>query len=271
VVQRGLLTDAAAADIGWSRVPLGRLHGEPARAALAATGVDVRTTAPVRRLSPTGPRWLVGTEADERVFDDVVLAVPPGAAEALLPPGADTLAPGWADRLGRTPIVNVHVVFDRRVTDEPFLAGVGSEVQWVFDRTEAAGLGPGSGAQYLALSLSAANELVGLPTERLRRRFVPALRALLPASRAAEVRDFFVTRERTATFRQAPGSAALRPTAHTRAGGVFLAGAWTATGWPATMEGAVRSGVTAAAALLQRDPPSRAPDLPGRIREGVVA
>jgi squalene-associated FAD-dependent desaturase len=271
VFQRGLLTDAAAADIGWSRVPLGRLHGEPARAALAATGVDVRTTAPVRRLSPTGPRWLVGTEADERVFDDVVLAVPPGAAEALLPPGADTLAPGWADRLGRTPIVNVHVVFDRRVTDEPFLAGVGSEVQWVFDRTEAAGLGPGSGAQYLALSLSAANELVGLPTERLRRRFVPALRALLPASRAAEVRDFFVTRERTATFRQAPGSAALRPTAHTRAGGVFLAGAWTATGWPATMEGAVRSGVTAAAALLQRDPPSRAPDLPGRIREGVVA
>jgi uncharacterized protein with NAD-binding domain and iron-sulfur cluster len=64
------------------------------------------------------------------------------------------------------------------------------------------------------------------------------------------VHDFFVTRERHATFRPAPGTAALRPSAVTATEGLFLAGAWTATGWPATMEGAVRSGTAAAAALL---------------------
>jgi len=285
VFQQGLLTEASAADIGWSRVPLGQLHGEPALAALAAEGASVRRTSPVRRITPAAGRWLVSTDAStdvstdtstvpgEELFDDVVLAVPPTIAEELLPPGADTQTPGWSVQLGSTPIVNVHVVFDRPVLDEPFLAGVGTEVQWVFDRTEAAGLAgtEHAGGQYLALSLSAADELIEEPTEHLRARFLPALRALLPAAATAEVRDFFVTRERTATFRQAPGSAAPRPPARTRARGLYLAGAWTATGWPATMEGAVRSGITAAAALLDRDPPSWAPNPSGRPREGVVA
>jgi squalene-associated FAD-dependent desaturase len=289
VFQEGLLTEASAADIGWSRVPLGRLHGEPAMAALTEAGASVRRTSPVRRITPAAGRWLVRTDvtpdvspnvspnvsADpgEELFDDVVLAVPPSVAEELLPPGADTLRPGWSAELGSTPIVNVHVVFDRPVLDEPFLAGVGTEVQWVFDRTEAAGLDGTeyAGGQYLALSLSAADALIEEPTEHLRARFLPALRALLPAAATAEVRDFFVTRERTATFRQAPGSAAQRPPARTRARGLYLAGAWTATGWPATMEGAVRSGITAAAALLDRDLPSWAPNPSGRPREGVVA
>ncbi|HEY0574128.1 MAG TPA: hydroxysqualene dehydroxylase HpnE [Pseudonocardia sp.] len=277
VFQEGLLTETSAADIGWSRVPLGRLHGEPAMAALTSAGASVHRTSPVRRITPAADRWLVSTYPGGELFDDVVLAVPPTVAEQLLPPGADTLPPGWAAALGSTPIVNVHVVFDRPVLDQPFLAAVNTEVQWVFDRTEAAGLaGPeartrAAGGQYLALSLSAADELIEEPTERLRARFLPALRALLPASANSEVRDFFVTRERTATFRQAPGSAALRPPARTRARGLYLAGAWTATGWPATMEGAARSGITAAAALLDRDPPSWAPSPPGRPREGVLA
>jgi hydroxysqualene dehydroxylase len=277
VFQIGLLTEASAADIGWSRVPLGQLHGEPARAALLAAGAQVRLNTPVRGLrAEHDGRWLVSTDTTAELVDDVVLAVPPPAAERLLPAGALAVEAGWADRLGATPIVNVHVVFDRRVTDEPFLAGVGTEVQWVFDRTEPSGLSRlahRAGEQYLALSLSAADELVEQPTERLRGRFLPALRALLPDARAAEVRDFFVTRERTATFRQAPGSAAARPPARTRLPGLYLAGAWTATGWPATMEGAVRAGASAAAALLDRDPPSwpASPDGPARTREGVVA
>jgi squalene-associated FAD-dependent desaturase len=285
VFQEGLLTETSAADIGWSRVPLGRLHGEPAMTALAAAGASVRRTSPVRRITPAADRWLVRTDVRTGVspdvrtdpggelFDDVVLAVPPTVAEELLPPGADTLRPGWSAQLGSTPIVNVHVVFDRPVLDQPFLAGVSTEVQWVFDRTEAAGLDgtASAGGQYLALSLSAADELIEESTEHLRARFLPALRALLPAAATAEVRDFFVTRERTATFRQAPGSAALRPPARTRARGLYLAGAWTATGWPATMEGAARSGITAAAALLDRDPPSWAPSPSGRPREGVLA
>jgi uncharacterized protein with NAD-binding domain and iron-sulfur cluster len=90
-----------------------------------------------------------------------------------------------------------------------------------------------------------------MPTAALREQFLPELASLLPRMRDAEVHEFFVTRERHATFRPAPGTAALRPPAVTAADGLFLAGAWTATGWPATMEGAVRSGTTAAAALLQ--------------------
>jgi len=78
--------------------------------------------------------------------------------------------------------------------------------------------------------------------------FVPALEALLPAARAAHIVDFFTTCEPAATFRQAPGTRALRPSARTGARGIYLAGAYTATGWPATMEGAVRSGLAAAAA-----------------------
>ena len=84
----------------------------------------------------------------------------------------------------------------------------------------------------------------------LREVFIPELARVLPATRNAVIRDFFVTRERTATFRPAPGSAAYRLTTQTPAEGLFVAGAWTDTGWPATMEGAVRSGHAAAAAAL---------------------
>ena len=138
----------------------------------------------------------------------------------------------------------MHVVYDRPVTGERFAAAVDSAVQWIFDRTPASGLA--SGGQYLAISLSGADAYVDRPVDDLREEFVPALQALFPAARGARVERFLVTRERAATFRQAPGTAALRPGPRTRIPNLFLAGAWTDTGWPATMEGAVRSGVAAA-------------------------
>ncbi len=129
----------------------------------------------------------------------------------------------------------------------PFFAALGSPVQWVFDRTEASGLREG---QYLALSQSAAQDEIDEPVAVLRERYLPELERLLPGARDAEVKDFFVTRERTATFAPTPGVGRLRPGARTNAPGLYLAGAWTATGWPATMESAVRSGVGAAGAAL---------------------
>jgi hydroxysqualene dehydroxylase len=184
--------------------------------------------------------------------DRVISAVPPAAAERLLPPGALDLPPGWAGALGAAPIVNVHEVYDRPVLDEPFAAGVDTPVQWVFDRTGPSGLHRvhPAPAQYLAVSLSAADDVIGCPVAELRARMLPALSALLPAAQRARVLDFFVTREPRATFRPAPGSAALRPPAATGLPGLTVAGAWTATGWPATMEGAVRSGEAAAAVVL---------------------
>jgi len=276
VFQVGLLEEAGAADLGWSRVPLGRLHGEAALARLTEAGVTVRTSTKVTRLERVGHEWRVvttrgGTEVSRRgatgdadpgrddssradssragamVADQVILAVPPAAAEALLPPGAVATEPGWAARLGAAPIVNVHVVVSEPVMAEPFLAVVGSPVQWVFDRTDAAGLASG---QYLAVSVSAADPYVDAPVARLREVFWPELVTVLPAIARVDLIDFFVTRERAATFRPAPGQAALRLPARTQAPGLVLAGAWTDTGWPATMEGAVRSGHAAAHAVL---------------------
>ena len=250
VFQLGLLREARAGDIGWSAVPLQRLHGDPAARAVAAAGGTVRTGVKASGLRQRAGGWTVLTAAEEIAeldADVVVLAVPPPAAAALLPPGAVELPAGWATRLGSSPIVNVHLVFDRTVLAEPFVAGVGTPVQWVFDRTAQSGLGEG---QYLAVSLSAADGLVDVPTASLRDLILPALRELLPRAGTAVLRDAFVTRERHATFAPAPGCGALRPPAETRLPGLVLAGAWTATGWPATMEGAVRSGEAAVAAAL---------------------
>ncbi|MBF6330754.1 hydroxysqualene dehydroxylase HpnE [Nocardia transvalensis] len=253
VFQIGLLTRSDAADIGWSRVPLQQLHGDAAEKALAAAGVRVTTRAKATALRRGASGWTVSFGDGEIGADAVILAVPHDAATALLPAGAVDLPSDWAAALGHSPIVNVHVVYDRPVMTEPFRAGIGTAAQWVFDRTEASGLRSSSRSQYLAVSVSAADEFIDVPTAELRQRFLPALHRLIPATRTAEVLDFFVTRERQATFRPAPGTARLRPPARTSIPGLHLAGAWTDTGWPATMEGAVRSGETAVAQLISTD------------------
>jgi predicted NAD/FAD-dependent oxidoreductase len=181
--------------------------------------------------------------------DGVVLAVPPDIAASLLPPAAGRAGtamagpgPGQWRPIDASPIVNVHVVYDQRVTRLPFAAAVDSPVQWVFDRTGPSGLREG---QYLAISLSAAEGYADVPAARLREQFLPALAELFPAAAQARVVDCFVTRERRATMRQVPGVGRLRPGAATAVPGLVLAGAWTDTGWPDTMEGAVRSGLNA--------------------------
>jgi len=243
VFQVGLLTDNDAADIGWATVPLRELHGDSAARALAEAGATVLTSTKVDAIERTADHFTLRLrDADELVAGQVVLAVPPPVAHRLAP-DLD-LDP---DGLGTSPIVNVHLVLDRPVSTEPFVAGVGTPIQWVFDRTASAGLPTG---QYLAVSLSAAGDLVDMPVAQLRELLFPDLEALFPALSEAKVVDFFVTRERTATFRAAPGSHRFRPSAVTAVPGLFLAGAWTDTGWPATMEGAARSGDAAAAVAL---------------------
>jgi hydroxysqualene dehydroxylase len=261
VVKTGLLGRNNAADIGVPALPLGELHGDAAATLLAKLGAQVLIGAKVSAIDsdpdPGRPgfrlRLAAGEgRAAEMAADAVVLAVPHEAAARLMPPGAlpDGAVAAWAG-LGASPIVNVHVIYDRPVTDLPFAAAVDSPVQWVFDRTRISGLDRGSAAkrQYLAISLSAADEYVDVPAARLAEQFVPALAELFPAAREAQVVEVFVTRERRATFRQAPGAGRLRPGAATRLPGLVLAGAWTATGWPDTMEGAVRSGLAAAIEL----------------------
>ena len=257
MAQTGLLGDADAADIGVPALSLGELHGAAAERLLGKLGATVRLNTKVAAIEAKGPNEFavqIGRTAEgEDILsaDTVVLAVPHEAAARLIPRGAlpAETVDGWAG-LGAAPIVNVHVIYDRKVMDVPFAAAVDSPVQWVFDRTRISGMhARGDDGQYLAISLSAADEYVDVPAAALREQFVPALAELFPAAREATVTEFFVTRERRATFRQVPGTARFRPQAATDLPGLVLAGSWTDTGWPDTMEGAVRSGLSAVIAL----------------------
>ncbi|WP_312892795.1 hydroxysqualene dehydroxylase HpnE [Allostreptomyces psammosilenae] len=282
VFRTGLLGRADAADIGIATAPLGAIHHDAAGQALRRAGVEVLLRTPARGIRPADPAGAGAAGAaealaapalpgggpgdpsrhlvllDDRALeaDVVVLAVPPERAAALLPPGA-LVEPERLRAFRPAPIVNLHVRYDRPVLDLPMFAALGTRVQWVFNRTRlaaAGGRGTAAGAddggQYLAVSQSAATEDVDLPLRELRERYLPELARLLPRARAARVTDFFVTRERAATFAPDLGVARLRPPARTRVPGLLLAGAWTATGWPATMEGAARSGEAAAGAAL---------------------
>jgi squalene-associated FAD-dependent desaturase len=267
VIKMALLGSRGAADIGIASVPLGEVHGRAAGELLTRLGAQVMYGSRAAAIEPvTGGGFRVSIESaaggtrlaggngdgpaaadvSELIADGVVLAVPAAQAARLAGPAGVAGAARWDD-LGTSPIVNVHVIYDRQVTGLPFAAAVESPVQWVFDKTRQAGVTAG---QYLAVSLSAADSYVDVPAASLREQFIPALEQLFPAAAGARVTDFFVTRERRATFRQAPGIGTIRPDTETSVPGLVLAGAWTDTGWPDTMEGAVRSGQHAAERLV---------------------
>ena len=243
VFRTGLLDHAPASDVGYAGVPLGDLHSTAAQAALEAAGVEVLVNHRVESVEPGATVHARGRDgARTWQTDTVVLALPHRDALAVVPAFAKTPI-ARAEGLGAAPIVNVHVVYDRPVTDLAFAAAVNSPVQWFFDRTDTSGLKRG---QYLAVTVSAADAIIDEPSRSIQQRYVDELARLLPAARRAEVVDAFVTRERRATFRQAAGTATLRPTSRSGVDGLWLAGSWTATGWPDTMESAVRSGIAAA-------------------------
>jgi squalene-associated FAD-dependent desaturase len=249
VFRTGVLGARGAGDLGFSRVPLQELHGEAAAAALDQLGARVWLRARAARIE-LGADGRPRLRAGERglACDAVVLAVPHAAAAGLLPARA-ALDPAALRDLGASPILNLHLLYDRRVLPFELAAGVGTPVQWVFDRSAAAGPLP-PGQQLLAISLSAAEPWLGRSASELRQVFEPALAELLPGARGARLLRCLVTCEPAATFRQGPGARRRRPGCETGVARVALAGAWTDTGWPATMEGAVRSGLTAARAAL---------------------
>jgi hydroxysqualene dehydroxylase len=248
VFQEGLLAANDAGDIGHAAVPLSEIHDVAARAALERAGVVVRLRTAVAAIADGFTVTLSG-DSERLAADAVVLAVGPERMAGLLPAGSGVggVASDSLRALGESPIVNVHVVYDRPVLDAPFAAGVGSPVQWVFDRTASHGVTEG---QYLVVTLSAAVEELSMSGGEIIKRYLASLRELLPAAASAKVMRAFVTRDHAATFRAAPGQRALRPAAATALPGLALAGAHTDTGWPATMEGAVRSGRAAARVVL---------------------
>jgi squalene-associated FAD-dependent desaturase len=248
VFHTGLLASADAGDIGFHTRTLSETIGEPAARALAEAGVEVRLGWRAERLEKTATGFEIQSGDGGLSAEAVIVAVPHTRAAALLEPLIPEVA-RKVSALGSSPIVNLHVIYARPVCDLPFAAGVRTPVQYLFDRTAAAGAP--AGCQYLAVSLSGAEREMGMSVDALRERYLPALRALFPRARNAKVERFLVTREHAATFRAAPGVAALRPGPTTSVPGLVLAGAWTATGWPATLEGAVLSGHAAADSALR--------------------
>lgn len=251
VLRTGLLDAVSAGDIGVPTAPLSALHDAPARALLRELTVDCRTGCRVTGVDRSGDGFLVTGRDGDVVADAVVCAVPHRHAAALLPADAVPGRDRWAT-LDASPIVNVHLHLDRNVTGDAlgrtrFAALLDSPLQWVFDRTSAAG----TSGQYLVSSMSAADEAIGRPAADLLDEARREIGRLFPAATAARELDGFVTREPHATFRQQAGSGAARPGPTTRWPGLVLAGSWTATGLPDTLEGAVRSGLFAAEAITK--------------------
>jgi squalene-associated FAD-dependent desaturase len=233
-VQTALLADREASDVVLPAAPLGWMHGEAAAAALARGGAVVRTRARVTALAEDAAILADG----ERVAADAfVVAVPPSESARLLGEAAP--------RLGESPIVSVHLLFDRLLLRAPLAALLGSPAHWVFDRGRLTGHEPGRG-QYLTVVASGAPDLAALRGRELVELVASELTERLGRAELAWSR---VSREPAATFAGRPGTARLRPGPRTARENVVRAGAWTDTGWPATMESAVRSGRRAARLL----------------------
>jgi hydroxysqualene dehydroxylase len=245
VFRTGLLDESDACDLAIPRIPLRELHGDAAERALRARNVELRLRTPVRVIERTGSGFALGLVDGAERFERVVVAVPHHVAPSLLPPGI--FGADAAGELGSSPIVNIHLLYDRPVLTTSVAAAVDSPLQWLFDRTSASGITEG---QLVSISLSAATAELDRPRDELVAVATEALPAILPRARGAVLREAFVTREPRATLRAKPGVSRLRPEARTAITGLALAGAWTDTGWPATMEGAVRSGHAAAATVL---------------------
>ena len=234
-VQTALLGSRGASDLVLPIRPLGEMHGEAAGRALERVGATVRTGARVIELEDDAAVLADG----ERVFGDAfVVALPPAESAELLgepePPLEDS------------PIVSTHLLFDRPILRYPLAALLGSHAHWVFDRGaltgQVQGTVPGT-RQYVTVVSSGAPELMGIRGRELVELMAGELtRRLGPA----ELLWSRVSREPAATFAARPGTMRLRPSADTSRPNVVRAGAWTATGWPATMESAVRSGEVAA-------------------------
>jgi squalene-associated FAD-dependent desaturase len=223
-VRTALLGERSDSDLVLPTRPLGEMHGEAAGRALEAAGATIETG--VRIEDPDG------LDADA-----VVLAVPPKDSD-----------------LEYSPIVSVHLWFGRALLQRPLAALLGSDAHWVFDRGELTGNPPGRG-QYLTVVSSGAPELMELRGKELVEHIAGELTKRLGQ---AEVLWSRVSREPNATIAVRPGSDAHRLGPETARPNIVRAGAWTATGWPPTMEGAVRSGRAAAKVLRH-------------AREGVAA
>jgi squalene-associated FAD-dependent desaturase len=279
VFWKAFLGSRAGYRVGIPTVPLADLYDGGKQAVEKRSG-EVRVRCGVREVRIEGNRFAGVTldDGSNMEADACVAAVPQDTLLNLLP--KEMASPGKEleriTHLENSPITSVHFWFDKPVMTEPFLTLLDHTTQWIFNKTlllegtrARNGNGPAGGAQeggqYLQLVISASYDLVPRSRQEIIEMCRKELAEVLPATKNAGILKATVIKEVNATFSPAPGVDRFRPRQDIGMKNFFLAGDWTATGWPATMEGAVRSGYLAAEALAAAGGRSERflqPDLP---------
>jgi len=227
----GFLGRADSFEMGVPAVPLAELYGAGAWRGIEKVSIHLRS--PVERVDLDGSVRIAGEAASKPDF--VVIAVPPERLAGLAPDlGVDT---AWVEY---SPITGIHLWFDRPITSLPHATLLDRTIQWMFNKNE---------GRYVQLVVSASRELSAMHKDEVITLAMRELQEFFPAVATANLERSHVIKELRATFSARPGVEGLRPGAVTIAPKVFLAGDWTRSGWPATMEGAVRSGYIAAEAV----------------------
>ena len=269
VIRESFMKSAAAGRMGIPSIPLSDLYAAGA-GYIQARGGEVFLRASVESIALEDAGVRVKTPQGEVVADAAVLAVPSDLAMKLLP---EAMRPAgitsFDDGLETSPIAGIHLWFDRQISELDHAVLLDRTIQWMFHKSriqaEVRG-GDSAGGSYVELVVSAAKTLVNLSKNEIVDLAVRELREFFPAAREAQLLKSTVIKEIHATFSPGPGVDQHRPPQATASERVFLAGDWTATRWPATMEGAVRSGYLAAEAVLQATGPQASrllvPDLP---------
>jgi zeta-carotene desaturase len=273
VFWKTVLSNRTGYRMGIPAIQLADLY-EGCHAAIKRKGGEVTLRAPVRGLHIENGALagILFGGGREETADAYVIAVPHGIFAELLPEDVKRSHTVFS-KLGNlkdSPITGVHLWFDRIVMTEPFVTLLDTTTQWIFNKTALYGATNGAGAaasggQYLQLVISASHDLLQKSRQEIIDLCLKEVRQALPAARDAQLVKATVIKDAAATFSPEPGCDRWRPKQETSVRGMFLAGDWTDTGWPATMEGAVRSGYLAAEAVLRAaGSPQRflQPDLP---------
>ncbi|MCL6453344.1 MAG: hydroxysqualene dehydroxylase HpnE [Alicyclobacillus sp.] len=245
--QMGVVRSWRAGRLGFFQVPLGDV-GTRAAEWLQRRGVDVRLNTSVREVVVRDGRVAGVRLRDGRMVpaDTVIAAVPPDALLRILPEAVrQDRYFGDLRQLKWSPILNVYLRFDRPVLREDLAAFAEGTSQFVFNRGRLLGLKDADGS-LLSVSISAADLIRSLDADEVARRVVSEIRAAFPAARDASLVASRTIWQPQATLLQSAGTARLRRSCRTPLPGLWLAGDWTDTGWPACLEGAVRSGEAAA-------------------------
>jgi zeta-carotene desaturase len=253
VIRELFMNSAQAGSMGMNTVPLSELYAGVAPF-LNERGGGVLLNTPVEGAAwdEETSQWLICTRTGELVSDFVILALPFEAMQKLLPhlpaeEGREALA-RQIERHEHWPICSVHLWFDREITELEHAVLLDREIHWMYNQSR---LQTGRGGHYIELVISASRSFAALERKAAIAQSLRVLAEFFPRVKDAKLEKVVLVKEIYATFGVPPGIDAARPTAVSPWPNCFLAGDWTATGWPSTMESAARSGHLAAEALCQ--------------------